>query len=593
MVIFLSKPTHISTRGEKSFYYRLKDFFEEWDGVFVYFEPNIQGLRPDCLILSPIFGVIVVEIKDYIAHKLREVSKSGNWSYLNDSKVTTVKNPFDQMYQYWRAIKNITNYCHFPDNVHIPIIRLIGFSQISDNEDGAISKNIQFIAPKKLFLCFKEHFNRNKNFKNFFSGLNLQGEKLSDKHFKILRANLIPTCRLPTVKQSNLRDYYTPEDRIKLLDSKQEALASKLGKGHRLVFGVAGSGKTVLVIARTRYLALRNPDWKILVLCYNRLLKNLLFHMLNPQDFEADITISTFHSWLRNYILSAGNEFSRLYMEAEELAKSENKISELFRSVAPKLMMEFLNDLGNSKIKYDAILIDEGQDFESDWFKIIMEVINLKTNSLLITCDGIQGIYARKQFSWSSVGIEARGRTRRFEKSYRTPIEIGFLAQEALPENLRKLLDKSDEFISTKKFIGKHGTVEIIISDTRREEYLKLARKVSSLLKTPQQILVLFKYNMSKKNYNHYFFKLLEKMNIKWKDLETHNFESPKLLIGTLHGTKGLECDTIIIPEVDLYDSDDDRQLLYVGITRSRKNLIISASKSTELVQSLKNFQTL
>ena len=62
-----------------------------------------------------------------------------------------------------------------------------------------------------------------------------------------------------------------------------------------------------MLIARARILAKRHPDWKILILCYNRLLKKLLFNMLNPQDYEADITISTFHAWARGYILNSTN----------------------------------------------------------------------------------------------------------------------------------------------------------------------------------------------------------------------------------------------------------------------------------------------
>ena len=57
------------------------------------------------------------------------------------------------------------------------------------------------------------------------------------------------------------------------------------------------------------------------------------------------------------------------------------------------------------------------------------------------------------------------------------------------------------------------------------------------------------------------------------------------MYVGTLHGTKGLESDTIIIPEVDSYKSNRDRQLLYVGMTRSRKKLVLSANKSTELIK--------
>ena len=92
---------------------------------------------------------------------------------------------------------------------------------------------------------------------------------------------------------------------------------------------------------------------------------------------------------------------------------------------------------------------------------------------------------------------------------------------------------------------------------------------------------------MKKINYKHPFFDYLKSHNIKWKDLQDYNYESPGLVIGTLYGTKGLESDTIIIPELDTYNSNQDRQLLYVGITRSRKKLVLSANKSTKLMKLL------
>jgi len=93
---------------------------------------------------------------------------------------------------------------------------------------------------------------------------------------------------------------------------------------------------------------------------------------------------------------------------------------------------------------------------------------------------------------------------------------------------------------------------------------------------------------MEKINYEHPFFRELEKRGIEWQKLEDYNYEKPGLLIGTIHGTKGLECDTIIIPEVNKYNTNSKRQLLYVAMTRSKKRLILSAHKSTLLI---KNFE--
>jgi superfamily I DNA and RNA helicase len=590
---FLSIINSNSTSGERSFFYRIEDFFSEDDNVLGYFEPELNGFRPDFLLLSPNFGVIIAEVKDYLKKSLKTISKSGSWEMINDDEKISISNPFDQLYQYWRVVKDKINHSDFAANIDIPIIRLAVFSQIS--ESSLLADKIRDLSPKKVYLCFKEVIGRNEKFSDFIKDILPHNFILDKNNFNILRGNIIPTCRLPTLDQANLKKNFESKDKIKLLDEEQEELARELGEGHRLIFGVAGSGKTILLIARARYLAIRNPTWNILVLCYNRLLRNLLFHLLNPQDYEADINISTFHSWARGYILSGNDDFSRIYEDAEAKAEQRGDLSEFFQEFVPKLLLEKLKTQDNNYFQYDAILIDEAQDFEEEWFKGIIELLNPKTNSLLITCDGLQGIYARKRFTWSSVGIQARGRVRRFEKSYRTPIEIGLIAQEILPPELRELIGKFDEFLPTKEYIGEHGIVELIVSESKEEEYEKLAKKIMRLRKQSQTILLLFKYNMAKRNYDHPMFGYLRKYNIKWKDLEDYNYESSDLLIGTLHGTKGLEFDTIIIPEIDSYKTNEDRQLLYVGITRSRKKLILSGNQlngSKNIINSIKSFQT-
>jgi len=590
MANFLSKPPSTATDGERMFYNRIATFFEPQSHVIAYFEPYIGDLHPDFVILSPQHGILIVEVKDYSERYLKSTPKTGKWERLEDEKPIFLENPFDQLYQYWRAIKDRIGYCHFPDDVYIPITRLVAFSQISESSYAA--GGIRALVPNKIYVCFKETLRRNENFEEFLVSIIPVNANISEEQFKVLRANIIPTCRLPDLKQTDLLEYYSIKDRIKLLDNEQESLARKMGEGHRLIFGVAGSGKTVLLIARARILAKRHPNWRILILCYNKRLKMLLFHLLNPQDYDADITINNYHAWARDYILSADNEFSKLYLEAEEKARHENQFDEFFNKFVPRILTDMLTALGDEKITYDAILIDEAQDFEEDWFKSIMQVLNSGSNSLLITCDGLQGIYARKRFTWSSVGIQARGRVRRFQKSYRTPIEIGFIAQETLPQAIKELIGKFDEFLATKEFIGTHGILEFILSRTREEEYRKLADKINNLLKSPQEILVLFKYNMAKRNYEHLFFDFLRRLHINWKDLMEYDYKTPGLLIGTLHGTKGLEADTIIIPEVNTYRSDQDRQLLYVGMTRTKKKLILSANKSTDFVKTLQEFQT-
>ena len=61
-----------------------------------------------------------------------------------------------------------------------------------------------------------------------------------------------------------------------MMDREQERVAEHLGAGYRVLRGVAGSGKTLMLAHRARYLHKHWPNWRILVLCFNRVLANAL-----------------------------------------------------------------------------------------------------------------------------------------------------------------------------------------------------------------------------------------------------------------------------------------------------------------------------
>ena len=63
--------------------------------------------------------------------------------------------------------------------------------------------------------------------------------------------------------------------------SKQEEFARKVPYGHYMVTGIPGSGKTVILLARAVHLIKENPNWKILILTYNKSLSYKLRLYLN------------------------------------------------------------------------------------------------------------------------------------------------------------------------------------------------------------------------------------------------------------------------------------------------------------------------
>ena len=89
--------------------------------------------------------------------------------------------------------------------------------------------------------------------------------------------------------------------------------------------------------------------------------------------------------------------------------------------------------------QYGAVLIDEGHDFEPDWFRRVAQMVDPATNSLLLLYDDAQSIYTkgrRKKFSFARVGIQAQGRTTILRLNYRNTVEILSVAKAFAEELL-------------------------------------------------------------------------------------------------------------------------------------------------------------
>lgn len=582
--------TSRSTSGEKKLFYFLEKTIAAKPTTYCYYEPIIDDICPDFLIIEAEYGIINIEVKDFQQDSLVGVSSTESWHILKDTSEKSVDSPFNQLYNYWKVLKHRLDRSATSENVEIPILQILAFPYIS--ADSEIGTRIRGVQPSTVKILFKENL---RNYNTFLAKIESQKPpklRLTKAQLQVLRGNLIPTSRLPHPKQSEIHQFFlsmTPQAIIKLLDRQQEQLACALGEGHRLIFGVAGSGKTVVAIARARYLAMSHPDWRILILCYNRNLSRDITRLINPQDYAAEIEISTFHKWAKNIIYAAGIRYRSEYLKMlDEVDDGRLSLSAFFQKYVPSLLERVIGESGPRP--YDAILIDEAQDFEKEWFNSVLKLLNPKSSSLLITCDGLQGIYARKKFYWKDVGIQAVGRVTRFYKSYRLPEKIGQLAYQfvLLDSDLSKLIETADGFLESKEFSRKGGTIHLKIFRKREDEYNAILKYLLTYLKRNMSVLILFSRSLEKIRFDHPLIALLNETGIPWHNLKKIGLEESGIWIGTLQGTKGLETDVVIIPELDLLEpTKNARQLLYVGMTRARHELMIMASRERKFVEEL------
>ena len=160
------------------------------------------------------------------------------------------------------------------------------------------------------------------------------------------------------------------------LRSEQAPLAvSEMGKKQKIK-GVAGSGKTQVLASRAVNCQLRSGG-NILILTYNITLVNYIRYRLGriPADFLWNkFTISNYQSF---FVSQARNH----YVEMENLGCFASE--------------DFFEDVKDKLPKYSAILIDEVQDYEYVWLKILEKYFLADGGEFVLFGDSKQNIYRR------------------------------------------------------------------------------------------------------------------------------------------------------------------------------------------------------
>jgi DNA helicase IV len=141
--------------------------------------------------------------------------------------------------------------------------------------------------------------------------------------------------------------------------------------------GVAGSGKTV--IATWGANALADEGKKVLYLCYNNLLASWMNHQKsNKNKFE----IHSFFSFCKKTVEAKGMIFQQ--------KPDEN---DFYEKRAVDLTLDAIEKMSENE-KYDAIFVDEAQDFQSDWWFVVESLLkDGADNHLYLFYDPKQGLY--------------------------------------------------------------------------------------------------------------------------------------------------------------------------------------------------------
>jgi hypothetical protein len=594
------------TSGENRLAERLQEKLE--DDYLIWFDAPIgkKRLHPDFIILHPSRGLIVLEVKDWKLSTIRAINPFTATLITNEG-VKEQKNPLEQARDYAIAIKKMLEHDKFlvqPEGryqgklafpysygVVLPNITRRMFES-QPVLGGAIEPN--------LVIC-KDEMTENVDAGEFQQRLwNFCtyefGEPLTAEQIDRIRWHIFPELRSP--EQLNLLEEDENEsetemvipDLIKIMDLQQEQLARSLGNGHRVIHGVAGSGKTIILAYRCQRL-LEEVTKPILVLCFSVPLAARLRQMLHARGIsDRQVTVRHFHRWCSD-LLWKHNVPKPSWNQLQGETYTEKLVHRVIQSVETGLIPAG---------QYGAVLIDEGHDFQPDWLRLVVQMIDPETQSLLLLYDDAQNLYGEKKkkktaFSFKSVGIQAQGRTTILRVNYRNTAEVLAVAYEFVKEFLTttEAENEDEPMLIQPQTAGRRGVKPELIHlpnfHQETEHLVKRAKQFSERGIAWSQMAILYRSKfMGEQIYQHFE---QAQLPIEWitRDNDSRNYDAdaPSIKLITMHSSKGLEFPIVFVPGIGFLPnshgtSGEEARLLYVAMTRTTDRLIMTCDRQSE-----------
>lgn len=388
------------TEGERT----LLDFLGRVldDSYEVYFNPYLNGDRPDVLIMREGNGVLVIEVKDWNLDNFT-LNEKKKWVYIPNSSV--VKSPIDQVLKYKNNLFDL----------HVDKLLEKKIKDIRHFNIVACAVYFHCATQQKVENLLVNPYKEDKKYQTFLKynidligrdGLKeerfnsiLRNRYLSkDKHSFLFTGDIYENFKRILSPSVHMKAQGEP---YKYSDKQKEIIYGRWENGElkvqleQRVKGVFGSGKTTVLAARAvqaykRALA-RNNNPRILILTYNITLKNFIHDKLMRVDetfpLESFIIIN-YHQFINAELNNLNIDFERPKDYPEE------KIGEYLEQHYYSNIALF-DEHKAQIVKYDAVLIDEIQDYHRPWMEIIKNYFRDPQGDYVLFGDVKQNIYGQ------------------------------------------------------------------------------------------------------------------------------------------------------------------------------------------------------
>lgn len=202
------------------------------------------------------------------------------------------------------------------------------------------------------------------------------------------------------------------DNMLSVLDPCQLRAVLENIDGVQRIRGLAGSGKTIVLARKVAHIHSQKPDWKIAVTFNSRSLKEQFKNLIETFSDEDGIDwkkIDIIHAW-------GGTSSKGLYYEAclahnikfHDLS-SAKAIKKFDEEIFQAVCRDFLENKNKDIKLYDFILVDEAQDFSSEFLQICYSLLD-DNKRLVYAYDELQSLSDRSMPSPEDIwGMDENG----------------------------------------------------------------------------------------------------------------------------------------------------------------------------------------
>ena len=512
----------------------------------------------DLLVVLPEIGILVIETKS------GPVSRDGFGRWYAGSRPLD-ESPFKQAEASgWAIVRKIEADPRWRGRVRM--IHAVAFPGVDRSSLGRGARDLGPDAPLDLVLDRADLASDASTsaaldrIARHWSGDGARDRALSDQQVGVICDVIEPEVALRALLRGDIEE---GERELRAPTQMQlNVLRTLRGRPRASIVGCAGAGKSLLAVEKARQLAADGFDTALV--CFNQPLARAFGREseLAPHLASGRLVVATFHDLCKRLATEAGT------LPPQPASPGRD----WFGTALPTALEQALPAIGG---RYQAVVIDEGQDFDELWLLLLEQLLSdPKQGVLYVFHDPAQAIY--RPDAVASMGLEEfpladNCRNSRPIHDFAYRFYDGELAVEAVREDGREpVIAWAD---------GPEATVEAVRSALHELIHgEKVARsQVAVLVGTSLERSAVWRQRRFKGDLVLWNGTVDDEGRARGLAADqVADQPAGTIACDSIYRFKGLERDVIVLAELR---PDDDRlaRLLYVGATRAKHHLVVVA----------------